>query len=234
MKNKIVGIHQPNYIPWLGYFYKIYESDTFVFLEDVQFSNQGAHHYHYIKTPQGSMRLKIPVEFKFKDQINQVRTKDELNWKKDHLNKIQLNYKKAKYFDEIYTDFSEVLSKDYKSLSEQNIEIIKYFAEKLGIVGRKYILSSDLNINTKRGEKVLDICEKLGAGVYMSGTGAKVYQTDDDFSERNIKLEYSKFHPVTYNQLWSDEFLTNVSIIDFLMNYGYDWDFVLQKLKKNE
>lgn len=229
MSNK-VGIHQPNYIPWLGYFYKIFESDIFVFLDDVQFSNKGAHNYHYLKTPQGSLRLKIPVEYNHGFKINEVRTKDELDWKKDHLNKLSLNYKKAPYFDEIFEDFKSILSHNYKNISVQNIEIIKFFAKKFKL-DSKFVVASDLNIHTSREEKVLDICSATKATIYISGTGAKAYQQEENFIKRNISLKYSAFHPFKYKQLWGEEFLTNVSILDYLMNYGYDWNFIKENFE---
>ena len=48
-----VAIHQPDYIPYLGFFYKMYKSDLFIYLDDAQFSNEAAHNFNKIKTPQG-------------------------------------------------------------------------------------------------------------------------------------------------------------------------------------
>ena len=228
--SKIVSIHQPNYIPWLGYFYKIAKSDIFVFLDDAQFSNSGAHNYHNIKTPQGKLRLKIPVEYKLGDHINEVRTKDELGWKKDHLNKIQLNYKKAPYFEEIYNDFELLLNKKYNNLSELNTEIVKFICAKFNFK-TNFVSASELNLNTSREEKVIDICNELEATIYLSGTGAKAYQVEENFINRGLILEYYYFKTIAYNQLWNTDFLISVSIIDFLMNYGYDWDFVITNMK---
>ena len=233
MNSKIIGIHQPNYIPWLGYFYKIFESDVFVFHDDVQFSKSGSHNYHYIKTANGPFRLKIPVEQKHGYKINEVRTKDELGWKKEHLKRIRINYLKAPFFNEIYGDFESILLSDYDNLSELNIGLIKFIANKLGIE-TEYVVASSLHLNTRSEEKVIDICTKLSADIYLSGTGAKAYQKEENFLDRGIKLEYSKSKPFEFKQLWGDPFQSNVSILDFLMNYGYDWDFVIEKLKNNE
>jgi hypothetical protein len=87
--NKIIAIHQPNYIPWLGYFYKIYQSDIFVFLDDVQYSNKGMHDFHYIKNPQGRFRLKIPVKVNFGDSISEVKLNNAIKWKENHLQQIE-------------------------------------------------------------------------------------------------------------------------------------------------
>ncbi len=227
----IISIHQPNYIPWLGYFYKIYQSDIFVFLDDVQFSNEGMHNYHYLKTPQGSFRLKIPVEQHIGDLIMDVKTKDQLGWKEKHLKIIESNYKKAPYFDLIFNDFSSVLSKNYAGLSELNIALIEFFVNKLSIE-TKLVKSSELAIQSKREEKVLDICKILGGTVYYSGTGAKAYQNPDDFLQQGIELRYSTFTPFDYPQLWNDR-QTNVTILDYLMNCGYAWNRVLDNQKIN-
>ena len=223
---KTISIHQPNYIPWLGYFYKISTSDIFVFHDDAQFSDSGAHHYHYIKTPQGSYRLKIPVNSKFGENINEIKTRDELGWKKKHLRTIEMNYKKARHFEEVFSDYSSLLSDNYNDLSHLDISIIKHICKKFGM-STDFINSSQLELNTKREEKVLDICSTLNCHIYYSGTGARSYQNEENFNKRGIELRYSVFKPFEYPQLWGD-FQSNVSVIDYLMNCGYDWKQVIE------
>jgi hypothetical protein len=222
-----ISTHQPNYIPWLGYFYKIAKSDIFVFLDDAQYSNHGMHNYHYIKTPQGLFRLKIPVKGSQGDLINTICSKDELGWKEKHLKTLAANYKRAKFFDEIYSDFASLLNINYTNIAIQNETIIKFYCEKLGF-NTRFIESSSLNIITIREEKIIDLCCALKGDIYYSGTGAKAYQKEENFAERNIQLRYSEYKPIKYHQLW-DGFQQNVSIIDYLMNCGYDWDYVLRQ-----
>jgi hypothetical protein len=221
-----VSIHQPNYIPWLGYFYKISCSDFFVFLDDAQYSNEGMHNFHYIKTPQGLLRLKIPVQQTLGDRINMVRTRDELGWKAKHLKLIESNYKKAKYFEEVFSDLKYLLLQDYASLASLNSEIIRYFSKKFGI-NVEFFNSSDFDIPKSREEKILDLCQALKAEVYISGTGARSYQKEENFIGRGIQLRYLEYKPFKYMQLWN-EFRNNVSIIDYLMNCGYDWSYLMQ------
>jgi len=222
---KKIAIHQPNYIPWLGYFYKISQSDVFVFLDDAQYSNEGMHNFHYIKTPQGAFRLKIPVDNKFNDPIKNVKTRDELGWKTKHLKNIEANYKRCTHYEEVYNDFSQLLLKEYPNLAVLNSDIIQFISAKLGIT-TEFVNSSDLNITSGREEKILDICNALEANVYYSGTGAKAYQVEENFTNRGINLLYSTYTPYEYPQLWG-EFRANVCILDYLMNCGYDLSNVL-------
>lgn len=223
---KTISIHQPNYIPWLGYFYKIYQSDCFIFLDDAQYSNEGMHNYHYIKSSQGPIRLKIPVQQTLGNKINEVRTKDELDWKIKHLRLIESNYRKAKFFEEVYSDMNGLLMNDYQFLSDLNSSIIKLFCFKLGIK-TEFRDASEFNILSAREEKILELCTVLKADVYYSGTGARSYQKEDNFIKRGIHLRYSEYQPFEYVQQWNG-FNKNVSIIDYLMNCGYDWENVLR------
>ena len=232
MRNKkIIAIHQPNYLPWLGYFYKIYQSDIFVFLDDVQYSNKGMHNYTYIKTSNGSYRLKYPVFQKFGDKIYEVRAKDELGWKQKHLELISFNYKKAKFFKEVFDDYSNIIMQEYDNIVDLNISFIKYFSKKLGI-DREFVLSSGLDVGLNKTMKIIEICKTLGGNIYYSGTGARSYQNSEDFEKNGIELKYSVFSPVEYPQLWND-FQSNVSAIDYFMNCGYDFDRILRG-QKNE
>ncbi|OQB14361.1 MAG: WbqC-like protein family protein [Firmicutes bacterium ADurb.Bin193] len=225
----IVSIHQPDYIPYIGYFYKIAKSDTFVFLDDVQFSNDNVHNQNKIKTPQGELRLKIPVLYKFGDKINQVKTKDELKWKEKHLKTIEMNYLRAKYFNDFFSSFKELLMSDYKNLADMNITINKYICDRFSIKPQ-FVVSSDLNINSMKEERVIDICLALGADEYLSGNGARAYQVDEHFESRGIKLKYTDYKPISYTQVWK-EFLPNMSIIDYIFNCGFDWDNIEEGLR---
>jgi len=224
---RVVSIHQPNYIPWIGYFYKIYLSDVFVFLDDAQFSNEGMHNWHYIKTSQGPLRLKIPVKQKLGDRINEVSTRDELNWKKKHLKAIVMNYKKAKYFEEVFNDFSVLLLNTYTDLASMNENIISHITRKLGI-NTTLVKSSSFGIHTLREQKVIDIVKVLNGTDYYSGTGAQIYQDEKDFTNAGLRLHYVQYKSFKYAQCWNG-FYSNISMLDYLMNCGYNWGTIVNR-----
>lgn len=227
----VVSIHQPDYISYLGYFYKISKSDTFVFLDDCQFSNDNMHHWNRVKTPQGECRLKVPVEQHLGDLICNVRTRDELGWKEKHLRTIEYNYSKAKYFNDYFPTFKELLEADYPSLSKMNIEINSWIAKQFGF-NAKLLVSSDFNLSTVNEERVIDIVKLVGGDTYISGHGAKSYQVDEHFTQRGVKLVYTDYSPIEYNQLWKKVgFLPYMSTLDYIFNCGFDWDYVDKAVK---
>jgi hypothetical protein len=102
MGNVIVGIHQPNFMPWLGYFYKIHQSDIFIYLDDVQFQKTGASYTNRVSINIGgkSSYLTIPVKRDSGVQnINETRFIND-RWKKKVIGSLQGNYAKAEYFKE--------------------------------------------------------------------------------------------------------------------------------------
>lgn len=228
----IVSIHQPDYISYLGYFYKMSKSDVFVYLDDCQFSNDNMHHWNRVKSPQGECRLKIPVEQHLGDFINHVRTRDELKWKQKHLRTLEMNYAKAPFFSEIYPEFEKRLLIDYPNLAEMNISINTWIAQSFGFKA-KLLRSSEMNISTVREERVIDIVALLGGDTYLSGLGAKAYEVDDHFTARGINLVYTDYKPISYKQLWPKVgFLPYMSILDYLFNCGFDWKNVEEAVKE--
>lgn len=225
-----IAIHQPNYIPWLGYFYKIYQADTFVFLDTVQYSNKGMHDYHYIKNPQGRFRLKIPVKCNFGDNIADVQLNNSVNWCESHLKQIEVNYKKAPFFNEVFNGLSDIYATQNQTMADFNIQLIQFIAEKFGI-NTNFVKSSELSVlSLNKNERIFGICNALNATIYYSGTGAAVYQNEADFAEHGIELRYSTFRPFEYPQFWGT-FESNISIIDYVMHCGYDWGRVLENQK---
>lgn len=225
-----IAIHQPDYIPYLGHFYKISKVDLFVYLDDVQFSNNNMHHRNDIKTPQGRKRLTIPLDYHFKDNINIVRTKDETGWKEKHLALITANYKRCKYYNDIFPMIKELLLANYESLADMNITINRFILAGFGL-RTAIVKSSELNIHTVREERILDICSLLHANEYYSGLGAMSYQKKENFEEKGIILTYTDYKPFAYPQQWG-AFEENLSVLDFLFSCGFDWNMVLEERKK--
>lgn len=224
----VVSVHQPNYIPWMGYFYKIQKSDIFVILDDVQYIRRGFINRSRIKTPQGTVWLTVPVENKgnYACSINEIKIKNNSNWKENHLKNIEMNYKRTDFFNDFYGVFKSRLMMNYEKLSELNIDIIKTICQLLGIK-TKMILSSSLNIDETSTERIINICKTLGADTYLSGRGGAKYQDEKIFEDNSIKLLYSDFSEKKHKQLWGD-FSGGLSVIDYIFNCGYKienaWD----------
>jgi hypothetical protein len=119
---------------------------------------------------------------------------------------------------------------DYPNVAELNIAINEYIAGQFGIKP-KFIRASQFGIETKREEKVIDLCVAVGGTRYISGNGARVYQEESHFTDKGVELTYLDYKPIAYPQLWK-EFLPCMSALDYIFNCGYDWDYVLKKVQE--
>ena len=217
----IVTIHQPEHLPWLGFFDKMRQADVFVMLDSTQFVKDDFQNRNRIKTSKGSTWLTVPV-FK-KGRSNQLLVDTDIcndrNWRNKCWNPIYQNYREAPYFAEHKLFFEELYAKKWSKLVELNIEIIQYLALQLG-VKTKLVRASELGVYEKGSTKVnLTICRLLEADVYLSGKYGKEYLDETQFEEHNIKVKYQDFQHPIYPQLWG-EFLSHMSTIDLLFNCG--------------
>ncbi|MBI2627886.1 MAG: WbqC family protein [Candidatus Niyogibacteria bacterium] len=216
----IASIHQPAYIPWLGYFDKIARSDIHIFLDDAEYSKNNLFNRNKIKTSQGEMWLTVPVQYKSDAPINQIKIDNSVNWREKHWKAISINYARAPYFKKYSDSFKEIYSQDWEFLSDLTVEMNKNIAGLLGIK-TKFVKSSDLNVEGRKNEKLINLCLAIGADSYLSGQGAKTYMDGELFLQKNIKVQYQEFQPFVYEQLWG-KFIPNLSVIDFLFNCGGD------------
>src|SRR3990170_4148201 len=188
-----IGILQPGYLPWLGFFEQMYKSDVFVIYDDVQYDKQGWRNRNRIKTANGVQWLTVPVLVKFED---------------NHLvNEIKID------------NFEEAYSKEWEYLVDIDIYFILKLAECLGMGDKKIIKSSTLSVTGDRIERLVNICKLYNADIFYEGAAGKNYIDDSHFAKNGIKVEYQDYkHPV-YNQLHGD-FVPYLSVIDILFNNG--------------
>ena len=218
---KTVAIMQPTYLPWIGYFDLIDQTDVFVFLDSVQFDKRSWQQRNRIKTSNGELTLTVPVLSKGKreQRICEVEFDPTQNFREKHLRAIEHNYSKASHFQQYINGFSKLYAQDYKNLAHLNITLIKWFTQKLGLQV-EFSHSSSLKTSGKKVELLVDICKKLNADHYLSPLGSKEYIEENNlFSNNGINLSYQNFKHPQYNQLWG-EFIPYLSIIDLFFNEG--------------
>lgn len=226
----IVAIHQPNYMPWLGYFYKIHACDVFVLHDSVEFSASSYTKRCKIRKAKGSGEttwLSIPVIHP--DQgalIRDISIERGSDWTSKHLRKIQNTYASAPFF-EAHFEWLGQLMKECDSidlLAETNEILIKEFSVRLGIQAR-FIRSSQLNVDGKGGLLNLAIAKKLGATQYLAGTGSTSYEEEILYQQAGIKKithdlgAWLNEHP--YDQ-GTGSFTPGLSVLDALFHVGVE------------
>jgi len=217
----ICAVHQPNYIPYLGFFNKIKKSDIFVFYDSAQYTKNDFTNRNRVKIANGPAWLTIPVSVSLGQLISEVRIANP-DFRSKHLRTLEMNYKKSLNFDEIFPKLEKLFVNKTASLLEFNVSFLNFFISNL-FPKKKIYYSSQLNLDTdkKSTAALLDILDKVGADTYLSGQGARHYLDESLFASRGKKLIWQEFHHPIYNQLWG-EFLPNLSIVDMIFNVPRD------------
>lgn len=165
-----IAISQPTYLPWLGYFDLIDQSDTFVVLDSVQFEKQSWQQRNRIKTPPGLLWLTVPVVFRgrLEQRIHEVEIRDPGFWQK-HVRAIELSYRRAPYFNRYFPQVAEILQSCGPGclLADLNLRLIRWFCGILGIQ-TPLLRSSSMNEEGRRSEFLVNVCRSLRADVYLS------------------------------------------------------------------
>jgi len=221
----ILASHQPDFFPYLGYFYKMLRADVFVFSDDVHFSKGKYHNFNYLKGPGGKQRITMPISYGVKP-LSLIPIAATGADRKRLLRTLQCAYSRTPHFDEVCADIAAVILDDYDSLAALNICASTMIAEKLRI-GCRLILASELMPEGCKDDRIINLCQALGANTYFSGRGAAAYHQEEVYRTAGVKLMYSDYRPFTYPQKFG-AFCENLSVLDYLFNCGYvlpeGWD----------
>ncbi len=218
----IIAIHQPNYLPYLGFFNKMEQSDIFVIYDDAQFNKEDFQHRNKIRIYHGWKYLTVPVEKK-RIPIIDVRIRNEFmikgtTWQEAHLKEIRDNYKNTPYYAS-YEDHLEAIYTDkYDKLIDLNMGIINFLKNAFNIK-TKIVFASKLGFTSTSTERLVDITEALGGDVYLSGPAGRDYLNVSLFEGRGINVKFQDFKHPAYRQRYHG-FIPNMSAIDALFNMG--------------
>lgn len=226
MDSKTVACHQPNFLPWLGYFAKIFHADVFFLLDDVQLTQgHGKHNWTTrvrILSHSGPQWLTVPIKRtgKGKQLIKEVEinTADK-RWLRKTFFTLEQNYGKTEYFKQYYGGLKEILAEGHEIIAELNTKLVMWLIDILGISVETH-RSSDISATTTSNQRLIDLTLSVGGHVYLSGDGADSYQLESEFKKNGINLQRIGFQHPAYEQIHGSEFIPGMSIIDSLFNIG--------------
>ena len=213
----IVSMHQPNYLPYLGFFQKVAAAELFIFLDVVQLTEGGYTRRVRIRTKEGSDWLSIPMPGENRlAPIDQARLLPDNRWRKKHRNLLSANYDRACFFDQEFVE--DYYRRPFTTLREMNEHGIRYLMGRLGLSTRT-MRASDLPVDRtlKSTEILVEILSRAGADVFISGATGRDYMDETKFADAGIELRYLDFHPVPYPQRWPG-FVPYLSALDLVFN----------------
>ena len=227
-----IAIHQPQYLPYAGFFDKMDKADMFVLLDDVQFKKNEWQNRNRIPNSQGWQWLTVPVKYKFGQKICEIEINNKTNWMNKHYQALLTNYNQAPAFKDYQSFLKNVYGKKWERLSFLNVYLIENLKKFLGIE-TDLILSSELSVSGRKTGRLIEICRKLKADIYLSGPGGESYLDLDEFKKAGIELKFQNFHEPVSPQVFPEQgFQINMSIIDLLFNCGKESLKVLRKKQK--
>ncbi len=218
----MISAHQPNYLPYLGFFDKMRKSDIFIIHDDVEFNRRDFQHRNKIRIYDGWKWLTVPVFKKEHIKINEVlinnkNEKNEAKWSNKHMLEIHSNYNKTPYYESYEHEIKKIYSKEYTYLCDLNMELIKFLIKAFDI-NIELVYASNFDFKTTSTQKLVDMVEELGGTTYLSGVGG--YNYIDLSLFKNIEVKFQKYEHPVYPQRY-DSFEPNMSAIDVLFNAGY-------------
>lgn len=213
-----LGIMQPYFVPYLGYWQLMNAVDKYVVYDDVNYIKGGWINRNRILINGIPKYFNIPMlgasSFKL---INEVEVNNDYHLIEKNIRIIENAYKKAPFFSDVYPIIERILRCGKDNLAEYITESFKAIGEYLGITTELIISSSlDKDCSLKGQDKVLAICKLLNATEYYNAIGGQELYSFSQFRENNISLKFLKTDDITYEQ-FGNEFQKNLSIVDVMM-----------------
>lgn len=210
---------QPYFMPYIGYFQLINSVDKFVIYDNIQYTKKGWINRNRILINGKDQLITIPIK-KDSDYLNVVERELSESWENDKnkmLNVIKSSYNKAPYFQEIFELILKCLNNPETNLFRfiyDSIILINGYLE----IKTPIVISSTVNIDhtLKSQNKVLSLCKKQNADVYINSIGGIELYDKEIFKQNGIELNFIKSNPIKYKQ-FNNEFVPWLSIIDIMM-----------------
>ncbi len=216
----IVAVHQPQYLPWAGYLDKIDQADVFVLLDTVQFKKGEWQNRNRIKTAAGWQWLTVPVRHDHGQTIAEVRIDPERpNWSRKHREALKTNYGATPWYERVRERLEPVWEQEWTALASLNRATIEVLVDLMGITTPLHWASELGPASEQPDERLIHICDILGADTYLAGAGGPDYMELSRWEQAGVQVVVQAFVHPEYDQPFGG-FLPAMSAVDLLCNCG--------------
>jgi hypothetical protein len=222
---RLVAIHQPNFLPWLGFFDKLARCDEFVLLDDVQFPKKGGTWTNRVQIGVAGKPswITVPIvrSYHGTQLVREILINDAAPWREKLLETIRHNYTRAPFFRDVFPVVEEIVNHRTELLADYNVYGIRELVRAIGPTHAEIRRSSELATAGHGTDLLISITKAVGGSAYLCGGGASGYQEDAKFAESGIDLVYQHFQHPTHPQA-SPSFIPGLSVVDAAMNCGIE------------
>jgi hypothetical protein len=214
-----LAIHQPHYMPWLGYLAKWAAADVFVFLDTVQYEKNGWQNRNRIKTAAGPRWLTVPVHARLGMPIAEVTVDAGQPWRERHLRAVEQAYAAAPHFERHHAALRHLYSTEWTRLTPLAVATAQCLAGAVGIATPTRLASALAITAADPTERLIELCQAVGADTYLAGRDGARYMDVARFAAAGIRVLYQTYAHPAYAQLHG-EFVPNCSALDLLLTHG--------------
>ena len=222
----LVAIHQPNFLPWLGWFDKLASADVMILLDTVAHQHTGSNYTNRVQIlAQGAPRwLTVPVRRGelARSRIARLPIAEDGVWRRKLRATVAQSYAQARYLADTLRLVDEVLAGEDHLLCETNLRGIEGIARRLELTRTPMVRASTLDAAGRSTDLRVTLVRAVGGDASLAGGGAGGYQEDEKFAAAGIRLYRQDYCHPSYDQLGAKGFVAGLSAIDALMHCGPD------------
>jgi hypothetical protein len=220
----IVAIHQPHFMPWLGYLHRMASVDLFVVLDHVQFERRNYQNRSQIRIDGEARWLTVPViQRSQKERIidKEVDNRDTARaWGPNHFATLRHAYREAGFFSTYAAAFRQVLEARWQRLVDLDLAMLALLREAFEI-RTPLLRSSELGVEGAKAELILNTCKAVGARALLAGFGgSRGYLDAARFAQHGIEIRWHRFTHPAYKQCGAAPFIPGLASVDLLFNAG--------------
>jgi hypothetical protein len=223
---RVVAAHQPNFLPWLGFWDKLVRADVLVFLDDVQFPRRSAGYWtNRVRLLVGGRPAWATVPIVRSgagvQEVREVAIDESQPWRERLLRTIRHSYARAPHFADAFEFVRELVETRATRLAEYNELNVRRLARELGLDAGKLVHSSELGAPGSGTDRLIALTRAAGGTVYLSGDGSEGYLDPSRFAGDAPALRFQEYRHPTYAQA-APGFVPGLSIVDALLSCGVD------------
>jgi WbqC-like protein family len=221
----IVAAHQPHYMPWLGYLDKLAKADLFVVMDDLQFEPQNFQNRQRVRLPTASAWLTVPVEHgeplqRICDKRIEPAANARQSWRHRHWATLETNYRRAAHWARYAGELRAIYDREWTHLLDLDLHMLELARRWLDI-RTPVVLASSLGLAGSKTDRLIDLCHKVGARCYLTGSGgSQSYLDSEQLGRAGVGVIWQRFEHPIYAQRYDRGFDSHLGFIDLVLNHG--------------